>query len=120
MFDKISFIRKNFKSDKEPEFLFQVTAGKKNNEDVYKVTLVVHVEKEAEYEIEISLSGYFSVNMDIVKEGMDVTELINKNTVAVLMPYMRSELTLLTAQPDMECIVLPPININAMLEQAHS
>lgn len=35
-------------------------------------------------------------------------------------PDMRSELTLLTAQPDMECIVLPPININAMLEQAHS
>ena len=40
------------------------------------------------------------------------------DAVAILMPYLRSELTLLTAQPEMESVVLPPFNINKMLEQA--
>lgn len=45
-----------------------------------------------------------------------VQNLINKNAVAIMMPYLRSELTLLTAQPDTDSVVLPPFNINAMLE----
>ena len=32
------------------------------------------------------------------------------------MPYLRSEISLLTAQPGMECIVLPPFNINKMVK----
>lgn len=43
--------------------------------------------------------------------------MITKNTVAILMPYLRSELTLLTAQPEMESVVFPPFNINKMLEE---
>lgn len=41
---------------------------------------------------------------------------MSKNAVAILMPYLRSELTLLTAQPDTESVVLPPFNINKMME----
>lgn len=118
VFDKISFVRKDFESDSEPVFSFQISAGKRNNEDIYKVTIVMSVEKEREYEIEISLSGFFSVNTDAMEKDTDITALISKNTVAILMPYMRSELSLLTAQPGMECIVMPPINVNAMMEQS--
>ena len=32
------------------------------------------------------------------------------------MPYLRSEVSLLTAQPEVECVVLPPFNINKMME----
>lgn len=119
VFDRISFIRKGFKSEKEPDFSFQVSSGKKNNDEIYRVTLVMQVKKEKEYEIEISLSGYFSVNTSAIEDNTDVMEVVNKNTVAILMPYIRSELTLLTAQPDMECVVMPPVNINAMLEQSN-
>lgn len=117
VFDKIFFDRKNFKSDKEPVFSFEISVGKRNDGDVYKVTIVMFVEKEKEYEIEISLSGFFSVNTNALDESTDLSELISKNTVAVLMPYMRSELSLLTAQPGMECIVMPPINVDALMEQ---
>jgi len=44
--------------------------------------------------------------------------LINKNAVAILMPYVRSQLSLITAQPGMECIVMPPINVSAMMEKS--
>lgn len=43
-------------------------------------------------------------------------ELFQKNAIAIMFPYIRSEVTLLTAQPNMKPIMLPPININALFE----
>ena len=117
VFDKISFVRKNFSSEEEPRFSFQISSGKKNDEDIYKVTVVLYVEKDKEYNIEISLSGFFSVNANLDVTDNDIKNLINKNAVAILMPYVRSELSLITAQPGMDCIVMPPININTMMEK---
>jgi len=45
--------------------------------------------------------------------------LLNSNAVAVLIPYLRSELSLLTAQPNTECVVLPPFNVNKMLDNGN-
>ncbi len=42
--------------------------------------------------------------------------LVTKNAIAILMPYLRSEVSLLTAQPGIECVVLPAFNINKILE----
>jgi hypothetical protein len=33
------------------------------------------------------------------------------------MPYIRSEVSLLTAQPETECFVMPVFNINAMFNE---
>ena len=44
--------------------------------------------------------------------------LLEKNAVAILFPYVRAELSLITAQPGMEPIVLPVVNIAAMVDQA--
>jgi len=41
---------------------------------------------------------------------------VTKNSVAILTPYLRSEVSLLTAQPEVEYVVLPVFNINNMLE----
>lgn len=41
--------------------------------------------------------------------------IVTKNTMAILFPFLRSQVTLMTAQPDMVPIVLPLININALL-----
>ena len=42
--------------------------------------------------------------------------LVSKNTVAILMPYLRSEVSLLTAQPNTDTVVLPVFNINNMID----
>lgn len=81
---------------------------------IYKVTLILNGTKQDEYNVVISLSGFFKVEGQVEdKVGQD---LINKNVVAILMPYLRSELTLLTAQPGTESVVLPPFNVNEMFE----
>ena len=36
--------------------------------------------------------------------------IIKNNTVAIMFPFIRSQVTLLTTQPGMTPIVLPPIN----------
>lgn len=113
VFDRIEFDRKGFKNTKELKFELQVQIGLDEN-DTYKVTLVLNGTKQEEYNIVISLSGFFKVEGQEKLEDKVVQGLINKNAVAILMPYLRSELTLLTAQPDTDSVVLPPFNINKM------
>ena len=115
VFDKIQFERKGFKNSNDVEFELQVQIGV-SDEGTYKVTLVLNAFKKDEYDIIISLTGFFSIDKKIEDRTKEI--LINKNAVAILMPYLRSELSLLTAQPNTECIVLPPFNINKMLEKS--
>ncbi len=115
VFDRIEFERKGFKNTKELKFELQVQIGIDEN-DTYKVTLVLNGTKQDEYDIVISVSGFFSVEGHEKLEDKFVQDLINKNAVAILMPYLRSELTLLTAQPDTDSVLLPPFNINKMFE----
>lgn len=112
VFDKIEFNRRGFKNNKELEFELQVQIGSDKN-STYKVTLVLNGTKQDEYDIVISLSGFFTVETQEVDDNV-VRNLINKNAVAILMPYLRSEITLLTAQPGTDSVVLPPFNINKM------
>lgn len=111
VFDRIEFDRKGFKNTQELKFELQVQIGL-DEDDLYKVTLVLNGTKQDEYNVVISLSGFFKVEGQV--EDKIVQDLINKNAVAILMPYLRSELTLLTAQPDTDSVVLPPFNINKM------
>ena len=116
VFDTIQFNRKGFKNDKELKFKIQIQIGK-DEEDNYKVTLILTGDKQEEYDILISLSGFFKIEGPENLEDTVLQNLINKNAVAIIMPYLRSELTLLTSQPDTESVVLPPFNINKMLEK---
>lgn len=88
-----------------------------NTEDEkYKVTLVINGIKEKEYEFEISLSGFFILeNAEDLPDDLKQS-LIKKNTVAIMMPYLRSQISLLTAQPGTESVVLPVFNVNKMIK----
>ena len=80
---------------------------------IYSVVLDFHLINEQHFEISISIEGVFSVECDN-EEIKSV--LINKNTVSILFPYIRSEVTLITSQPNIKPIVLPPININRLVQ----
>ena len=117
VFDKIEFDRKGFKNTEEIKFELQIQIGV-GDDNTYRGTLVLKGEKKGEYSIVISLSGFFKIEKQSEADEPDdktVQHLINKNAVAIMMPYLRSELTLLTAQPNTDSVVLPPFNINAML-----
>ena len=117
VFDKIEFKRVGFKNDNELELEIQSNIAQRQEEEVYKVTLVLNGKKPEEYTFEISLSGFFSIETEDELTDDLKNSLITKNSVAILMPYLRSEVSLLTAQPEVECIVLPVFNVNNMFDK---
>ena len=117
VFDKIEFKRTGMKNENEMGIELQVIINRKQDEEVYKVTLDFTGNKEKEYSIEIVLSGYFSFDENERVDEDLKKNLINQNAVAIIMPYLRSQVSLITAQPEVECVVLPPFNIVKMMTE---
>lgn len=66
--------------------------------------------------LSVELVGTFAFsNSENVNKNL-YDNLINKNAIAILFPYLRSQVTLITSQPNMTPIILPPININTLLK----
>lgn len=116
VFDKIHFERIGFKNDNQLNYSFESNVAKKNDAEIYRVTLIYKATKESEYYMEISLTGFFSFDNEQEISDELKNHLVNVNAIAILMPYLRSQISLLTAQPEVDCVVLPPFNINSMLE----
>lgn len=62
----------------------------------------------------VRASGYFRLE-DHVEDRKTI---IQQNAVAIVFPYIRSQISLLTAQPEVEPVVLPAMNIAQMVEDA--
>lgn len=84
--------------------------------DEYKVSLSIEIKSHnGSFELQVTIVGIFEIKSDNISEELK-NSVISKNTVAILFPYLRSQITLLTAQPDLKPIILPAININALLD----
>lgn len=113
VFDKILFERSGFKNKEELKITMSVQIAENSENNIYKVTICVNGIKEKEYSLEVQISGYFTLS-DNDSDMKDI--FLNQNAVAILMPYVRSQISLLTAQPETECVVLPPLNIAKMMQ----
>ena len=113
VFDKIYFERSGFKNENELELEMNVQVSENKTDNLFKVTLGAEGIKAEEYKFEVKLTGFFSVDGDNIELKKS---LINQNAVAILMPYIRSEISLLTAQPETDCVVLPPFNITKLMK----
>lgn len=92
-----------------------------------KVNVSHNIEQlsEREYQIVLELSvadpeGKLSVfvkGMAMFETEQENKILIERNTLAIMFPYFRSYVSTLTTQPGMTPIVLPAMNIMAMLAQ---
>ena len=60
------------------------------------------------------MTGYCQVDPET--QGLDV--LLNENVPAILLPYIRAQLTLLTSQPETMPAILPVINVHDLIQQA--
>lgn len=117
LFEKINFERIGVKNSNELKMNISVKISHNEKNNIFKVTLGFEANKPEEYNIYIELAGFFTV---ITDDHALRQLLLNKNAVAILMPYIRSQLSLLTAQPETDCIVLPPFNVSKMIEDSNS
>lgn len=114
VFDNIVFKRLGERNENELEISFSVSIGTNmTDQDMKKVTVKVIGEKKEEYNFEVEASGFFYY------EGSAEDSIIQQNAVAIVMPYVRSEVSLLTAQPGVDSVVLPPFNIVEMMNNGN-
>ena len=118
VFYRINFTRTGFKTENELEMKIQSNISKLEDIEFYKSTLILNGTKPGEYKFEIMLSGYFSFTTNENISDKTKYDLLNKNSIAILMPYLRSEVSVLTAQPETDVVVLPVFNINNMLKES--
>lgn len=117
VFDELSFKRLGFTKAKDESSKTKVSLGTnigKIEDGTYKVSLKLTAENENEYVAYVIISAYCKVNEDDeLKE-----RLLKENAVAILYPYARAEMTLLTAQPETDALTLPVLNVTAMVRSA--
>ena len=71
----------------------------------YNVILTTTIEKD-DMNIELVAEAQFLYESEDYSREESI---INTNTVAIMFPFVRSQVTLLTSQPGMTPIILPPI-----------
>lgn len=113
--DELHFERKGFQppegpKDNQARFTRNIS---KDGEGIYRVGLAADIDREDEFEMRLVITGYFQLDENDPNKQI----LLEKNAVAILFPFLRSEITLLTTQPDMMPIVLPIVNIAALFDE---
>jgi len=119
-FDHISYSRKDehFYPQNNYEMNFQREISECEGKNHYKIKLSANIWSEGKLiELSISLTGYFTCECD--DESMRET-LIKDNTVAIMLPYLRSQISLVSTQPDVPPIVLPTINVVELFKDSES
>ena len=114
-FKNISFSREKLNIDDNLKIFFYHEIRKKDNYTYFVLSVLINDENNA-LKLSVELVGTFAFsNSENVNKNL-YDNLINKNAIAILFPYLRSQVTLITSQPNMTPIILPPININTLLK----
>lgn len=114
-FKNISFSREKLNIDDNLKIFFDHEIRKNDNDTDVVLSVLINDENNA-LKLSVELVGTFAFsNSENVNENL-YDNLINKNAIAILFPYLRSQVTLITSQPNMTPIILPPININTLLK----
>lgn len=118
----INDMKSNLKMD---NLFFQECTVKRDevvSEGEYRADLEKDIKKAGEhtYDVELRLTIYkedlkllVAAKAQFIYEAENYEKeesIISNNTVAIMFPFIRSQVTLLTTQPGMTPIVLPPIN----------
>lgn len=88
--------------------------GKKSSleDEIMTLKIMLKVLLDDAFELNLTTTGVFKcTSKDISVSSFE------KNAMSILFPYIRSEVTLLTSQPNFKPITIPPININALYEK---
>ena len=116
-FSSFDFEQSREDSNTEYDVSFHIEYAKNKKDSAkFRVMIRTAVEnKTGSVRIRLDTVGIFTIeNFELDR---DLNERILKaNTVAIMFPYIRSQISLLTTQPGLHPVMLPPMNINALLD----
>jgi len=110
-FKNYSFCRDN--KIKDGEYTIDIKKKiSKQQEHVFEVEIIISVNKE---DLKMDLVAIATFTFDS-NDYSNEESIIETNTVAIMFPFIRSQVTLMTSQPGMSPIVLPPINTSKFIQ----
>ena len=114
--NKVKYEAKNVQ-DKETSWKLEVKVNNKTmiNEEKNKMTITLTVKvfegvENAPFHIEVTATGYFELI------GDDDISKYEANAIAIMYPYLRAIVSTYTASANINPLILPAINVNAMLK----
>ena len=117
-FSKIEYFREEDfqKTDYMIQFNREIKKSEENPQK-YRVALEANIkDKNGRMELNIEIVGIFI--SDYTEQDADlIKSIIQDNTTAILFPYLRSQISLVTTQPEFSPIILPPMNIAEMFKE---
>lgn len=115
-FTEISFKNKRLYGDSKVQISYTVNGYRCDNGNVrVEVITTVNGEDQGIF-LEIKAEGIFDTSSVQDVEKKKFMEEIA--TVTAMMPYIRSQVTLLTTQPGITQLILPPIDVYKLVEQS--
>lgn len=92
-----------------------ITEKNTDLENFIRVSIVTEIKEENEkIYLRIKSVGIFEVDRKI---DHDIEKTIVKSIVAIMFPFIRSQVALITSQPGLNSIMLPIINVNDLVEK---
>lgn len=118
----INYIKSNLEMSNFYFSNFSFERKKYLSDGRYRINIEKHIEKYDVHKYHITLKtciGKSDITLDVVAEAdflfsssnnIDEESIIERNAIAIMFPFIRSQVTLMTSQPGMTPIVLPTIN----------
>lgn len=114
-FNELNFSRKDVEKNNIDVFIER----KQFSNSEYEITLnLIISNSEEKYQVNVSIVGIFEFSEDLDEVTKNI--IVEKNTISILFPYLRSQVTLLTSQPDIKPMIIPPLNINNLIKNINN
>lgn len=115
-FSKFDFSMSREDDNREYNTSFNVEYAINNNDNSKVRVTVDTLISNSTNSISLTLQtiAVFNIEKDDMEDAL-YEQIMKQNTVAIIFPFIRSQISLLTTQPGMPPIILPPMNIAALL-----
>lgn len=115
---KMSLEKNSNISDKEKEigFLFKVVPEKEIGFEKVNIIegVIIEPTETFKYKLEVIIKGNFKI--ENCKDEKEKKKYLLLNASAILFPYLRAQISLLSSQTDYENIILPVINFHQVIK----
>ncbi len=112
-FSEFNFRNKRIFKPTKLKYLFDIKSSKEEEAYVKTVTLTV-ISQDGGLKLKLVAVGKFTIDESETEDKK--AYILKYNTIAFMMPYIRSQVTLLTSQPATTPFIMPPINIEDMVD----
>lgn len=112
-FDRVQIDLNNHKSN-DLSLSFEPSGLYDNEKNIFELQFIVKVSNKEDENpfVEISCKGEF--NFENVKSLDEIPDFFYRNSIAILFPYVRAYLSLVTTQANVPGIILPTLNLSSL------